>query len=112
MVPSGAVSDKALESPRSCMGEAKPYAQGLPGGCVRFYWLARCIVGYHNPKCLMKHQSSLLIRSLHRDEAHARPGDGVAIRVSIRSVRFPALCVGLDVGRRHQFHTMSESRYL
>ena len=30
--------------------EAKLYAQGLPEGCARFYWLARTIVGYHNPK--------------------------------------------------------------
>jgi hypothetical protein len=30
--------------------EAALYAQGLPEGCARFYWLARCIVGYHNPK--------------------------------------------------------------
>jgi hypothetical protein len=29
--------------------EAALYAQGLPKGCARFYWLARCIVGYHNP---------------------------------------------------------------
>jgi hypothetical protein len=24
-------------------------AQGIPPDCVRFYWLARTIVGYHNP---------------------------------------------------------------
>src|SRR5262245_16633596 len=29
--------------------EAKLYARGLREGCARFYWLARCIVGYHNP---------------------------------------------------------------
>jgi hypothetical protein len=29
--------------------EAALYAQGLPEGCARFYWLARVILGYHNP---------------------------------------------------------------
>ena len=29
--------------------EAALYAQGLPEGCARFYWLARMILGYHNP---------------------------------------------------------------
>ena len=38
--------------------------------------------------CLVKHQNSLLIRSLYGDEAHARPGDGLANRFGIRSVRF------------------------
>jgi hypothetical protein len=29
--------------------EAALYAQGLRPSCARFYWLARCIGGYHNP---------------------------------------------------------------
>jgi hypothetical protein len=29
--------------------EAAVYAQGLREGCARFYWLARTVVGYHNP---------------------------------------------------------------
>ena len=30
--------------------DAALYALGLPEGCARFYWLARTILGYHNPK--------------------------------------------------------------
>jgi len=29
--------------------EAALFAQGLPEGCARFYWLAREVFGYHNP---------------------------------------------------------------
>src|SRR5437016_2256501 len=56
----------------------------------------------------MKHQNSLLIGSLHGDEAHARPGNGLANRFGIRGVRLPALHIGLDVGWRHQLYAMSE----
>jgi hypothetical protein len=62
--------------------EAALYAQVLPEGCARFYWLARMIVGYHNPtwpsakiiariKWMTKHREAGFYRVVQMADRHA-----------------------------------------
>ena len=55
----------------------------------------------------MQHEDRLLVRILHRDEAHGRTPDGFTNRFGI-CVGLTALYIRLHVRRRHQFHRMAE----
>ncbi len=54
------------------------------------------------------HESRLLLLGLDRDEAHARPGHGLADRLGVGRVVLAALDVGLDVVRGHEAHIVPE----
>src|SRR3954463_854689 len=60
----------------------------------------------------MQRQRGLLLDRLDRDEAHARSGDRLADRLRIAGISLAPLHIGLDVGRRHQPHLVTETDQL
>ena len=57
----------------------------------------------------MQRQRGLLLDRLDRYEAHGRSGDRLADRLRIPGISLAPLHVGLDVGRRHQPHLVTET---
>ena len=55
-----------------------------------------------------QHQSRLLLRCLHRHEAHRRPAHCLAQRLSVRRIVLALLDIGLSQLRRYQLHLMPE----
>ena len=60
----------------------------------------------------MQRQRGLLLDRLDRYEAHGRSGDRLADRLRIPGISLAPLHVGLDVGRRHQPHLVTETDQL
>lgn len=56
----------------------------------------------------MDHQLALLLGSLHLDEAHARPGDGLADRLSVGRIVLLSLQIGLHIRGRHELHLVAQ----
>src|SRR4051794_38385847 len=56
--------------------------------------------------------AACLLDRLDRDEAHAWSGDRLADRLGIAGISLAPLHVGLDVGRRHQPHLVTETGQL
>src|SRR5215471_15381927 len=58
--------------------------------------------------CAVEYQATLLLRCLDRDEAHVRPGDGLADGLRISGIVLVPFDIGLHVGRWHQAHGMAK----
>ena len=55
-----------------------------------------------------EYQATLLLRCLDRDEAHFRPGDGLADVLRISGIVLVPFDIGHHVGRWHQAHGMAK----
>jgi hypothetical protein len=58
--------------------------------------------------CAVKAQAALLLGCLGRHEAHVWPSDGFANRFCVSRIILLSFDIGLDIGRRHQAHRVTE----